>query len=163
MILFLVFILFPLLVFGTSCKKRYNDINEALGELIKMQETYINAIQNAKSADDVAKAINNYADSFTQLRPKIESFEGKYPELKESKEPPEELKDSFAKLEQSAMKLTLVSQSISKDHISSPVVQKAIERLVKLSRPPESAAPAPSKHTEDEHTAAPSAGSIYQE
>jgi hypothetical protein len=135
-------LLLPGLIIYTGCKKKYSDINDALSELIKMQETYINAIQGAKSAEDVAKAINDYADSFTTLRPKIESFEGKYPELKESKEPPEELKDSFQKLEQSAMKLTLVSRSISKDHISSPVVQKAIERLVKLSRPSDASAPA---------------------
>lgn len=139
---FILLLLLPALIIYTGCKKKYSDINDTLSELIKMQETYINAIQGAKSADDVAKAINDYADSFTQLRPKIEAFEGKYPELKESKEPPEELKDSFQKLEQSAMKLTLASRSISKDHISSPVVQKAIERLVKLSRPAEASGPA---------------------
>ncbi len=139
---FIPMLLLPVFIAYAECTKKYSDINDALSELIKMQETYINAIESAKSAEDVAKAINDYADSFTTLRPKIESFEGKYPELKESKEPPEELKDSFQKLEQSAMKLTLVSRSISKDHISSPVVQKAIERLVKLSRPSEASGPA---------------------
>ncbi|MCX7679817.1 MAG: hypothetical protein N2316_11460 [Spirochaetes bacterium] len=139
------FVIIPVVIANGQCKKRYADINDALTELIKMQETYINAIQKAKTAEDVAKAINDYADSFTQLRPKIESFEGKYPELKEAKEPPEELKENFAKLEQSAMKLTLASKSISKEHISSPVVQQAIDRLVKLSRRPESSVPMPNE------------------
>lgn len=130
---FICFISFALIA-NFACKKRYSEINDALTELISMQEKYTNAIQNAKTADDVAKAINDYADSFLQLRPKIESFEGKYPELKEAKEPPEELKENFAKLEQSAMKLTMVSQSISKEHITAPVVKQAIDRLVKISK-----------------------------
>ncbi len=130
------FILLPalILLFGVGCKGgKYSDINDALNDLIKMQETYVTAIQNAQNAGDVAKAIERYADNFIKLKPRIESFEKKYPELKLSKEPPEELKENFDRLQKSAEKLATASMSMLK-YLESPEVQKAIERLKDLSK-----------------------------
>ncbi|MBP7584978.1 MAG: hypothetical protein KBA61_13135 [Spirochaetes bacterium] len=122
------------LLFGAGCKRgKYSDINEALDDLISIQESYITAIQNAQNAGDVAKAINSYADSFMKLKPRIESFEQKYPELKQSKEPPEELKGNFERLQKSAEKLATASMTMLK-YLEAPEVQKAIERLKELSK-----------------------------
>jgi len=122
------------LLFGAGCKSgKYSDINDALNDLIKIQEAYITAIQNAQNAGDVAKAINSYADNFIKIKPRIESFEQKYPELKLSKEPPEELKENFERLQKSAEKLATASMSMLK-YLEAPEVQKAIERLKDLSK-----------------------------
>jgi superfamily I DNA and/or RNA helicase len=122
------------LLFGAGCKSgKYSDINEALNDLIKIQDSYVTAIQGAQNAGDVAKAINSYADNFMKIKPRIESFEQKYPELKISKEPPEELKENFERLQKSAEKLATASMSMLK-YLEAPEVQKAIERLKELSK-----------------------------
>lgn len=122
------------LLFGAGCKSgKYSDINDALNDLIKIQDAYVTAIQGAQNAGDVAKAINSYADSFMKIKPRIESFEQKYPELKVSKEPPEELKENFERLQKSAEKLATASMSMLK-YLEAPEVQKAIERLKELSK-----------------------------
>ena len=132
-----------ILLFGAGCKSgKYSDINDALNDLIKIQDEYVTAIQNAKGASDVAKAINNYADSFIKIKPKIESFEQKYPELKLSKEPPEELKGNFDRLQKSAEKLATASMAMLK-YLEAPEVQKAIERLKDLSKRDEEQAAQP--------------------
>ena len=119
---------------GAACKSgKYSDINSALDDLIAIQDSYITAIQGAQNAGDVAKAINSYADSFIKLKPRIESFEQKYPELKQSKEPPAELQDAFKRLEKSAEKLATASMSMLK-YLEAPEVQQAIERLKDLSK-----------------------------
>ena len=122
------------LAFGLACGGgKYGDVKDALNDLIAMQEDYITAIQGAQNAGDVAKAINKYTDKFLQIKPRLESFEQKYPELKTQKEPPAELKDSFERLTRSAEKLATASFSLMK-YLGDPEVQKATERLKELGK-----------------------------
>jgi hypothetical protein len=130
----LVMLLSLVLLFGVACSGgKYGDIKDALNDLIDMQEEYINTIQKAQAASDVASAINRYADRFIQIKPRLESFEQKYPELKKQKEPPEELKESFEKLTKSAERLATASMTMLK-YLNDPEVQKATERLKNLNK-----------------------------
>ena len=138
------------LLFGAGCKGgKYSDINDALNDLIKIQDAYVTAIQSAQGAGDVAKAINSYADSFIKIKPRIESFEQKYPELKLSKEPPEELKENFDRLQKSAEKLATASMAMLK-YLEAPEVQKAIERLKDLSKRDEAEAAGPDQQQQSQ-------------
>lgn len=130
----LVLFLSVVLLFGFACSGgKYGDIKDALNDLIDMQEEYIKTIEKAQGASDVASAINRYADRFVQIKPRLQSFEQKYPELKQQKEPPAELKESFERLTQSAQKLATASMAMLK-YLGDPEVQKATERLKNLNK-----------------------------
>ncbi len=112
---------------------KYSDLKNSLNDLVKIQDDYVAAIEKAGGAKDVAAAINKYTDSFLKMKPVLESYENKYPELKTSKEPPSELRDSFEKLQKSAEKLATASMTMLK-YINDPEVQKATERLKELNK-----------------------------
>ncbi len=107
---------------------KYADIKDTLNTLIDIQESYISSMEKAQNAKDVATAINRYTDGFFRIKPRLDSFGERYPELKTQKQPPEELKEIYDRLTQTGVKFVNTLPTLIK-YRSDPEVQQARERL----------------------------------
>jgi Tfp pilus assembly protein PilO len=87
----LVLISLSALVFSGNCAKgKYNDMAVAMEKQKNLQNEFINKMDKADNAKDVASALSAYSKSMADLEPVFAELEKKYPELQEL---PEELKD----------------------------------------------------------------------
>ncbi len=91
-------ILFVLILgFGmiNGCGKgKYDDVIEYNDQFVSITKEYVNGLNNAENGKDVAKAMNNYADEFKKLIPKMNEVNQKFPELQNMKDLPKELIES---------------------------------------------------------------------
>ncbi len=112
---------------------QYGDVKDFLKEMISVQDTYISAVEKAKSPDDFVKAIEKFGASFIGLADKSVELKAKYPDIdKWDNNPPEELKADFEKLEQSSEKMENIfkNENVQK-HMMDPKVLQAFMDLGK--------------------------------
>ena len=114
-----------------GCAGKYDDIKKVNREYMALVQGYIDDLDKTESAQDAAKAINRFADGMEKLWPKMKALAEKYPELKDSNNVPEELKEVREdaaevgkKMGDSMMKLM--------PYMQDPEVQKAQKRLQEL-------------------------------
>ena len=128
----IVALIFSLVACGGSGGK-YGDVKDFINEMISAQDDYISAVEKAKSPDDVVKAIENFGTSFIGLADKSVELKAKYPEIDTwDKNPPEELKADFEKVDNSSEKMEKVfmNENVRK-HMMDPKVLQAFMDLGK--------------------------------
>ncbi len=108
--------------------EKYADAKECNEEVIKVMDDYVAELDKSKNAADVAKAINGFADKMEALVPKMKKLAEKYPELEDTDNLPEELKESQAKAQAVGQKIAASMMKIM-PYMSDPEVQKAQERM----------------------------------
>ena len=89
-------------------------------------------MENAQSAQDVAKALNNHTDQLKKILPRLEKLGDKYPELEDKDTFPEELKTVQEKMEKTSQNYARAMMKIS-PYMNDPAVQKAMEYMNKNS------------------------------
>ena len=112
----------------SGCGGKYSDAVEANEAFIEMMEAYVESLEKADGAEDVAKAMNRYADAMEDLLPRMKHIAEKYPELNDQNNPPEELKESQKKSEEVGRKM-IITMVKAKPYLSDPEVQKALKRF----------------------------------
>ena len=85
-------------------------------------------LDKSGNAKDVAKAINHFADKMEAIMPRMKKLAEKYPELKDTSNVPEELRDSQKKAEAAGRKIAGSMMKIM-PYMADPEVQKAQERM----------------------------------
>jgi len=104
-------------------------------ESIAAQEALIKDIDAATNANDVAKAINSYADAIEVMQPKIKQLQAKYPELNDANaQMPKELLDLEQKQAALSQKLTTSMMEKMPKYATDKEVMKASMRLAKISQ-----------------------------
>lgn len=111
-----------------GCGDKYSDAKKATEEYIALVEDYVEDLDAADNAKDVAKAMNRFADGLEDLWPRMRKISEKYPELKDKSNPPEELKESQKRAEQMGMKLAGSMMKLM-PYMMDSEVQKAQKRL----------------------------------
>ncbi|MFC2167237.1 hypothetical protein ACFLQZ_04665 [Acidobacteriota bacterium] len=105
---------------------KYSDIKPIMKKFNENTEKWIESMEKADTAKKVAAALSDYVNTMKELQVKMTEMEAKYPELTNMSDPPEELKEEAAKMEEVMTKMmpTMIkAQQFSND----PDVQKALE------------------------------------
>lgn len=111
-----------------GCGDKYSDANKMNEKFINLMESYIEDLNKADNAKEVAKAMNRYAKGMEDLWPKMQKLSEKYPELKDENNPPEELKESQKRAEEVSKKI-FAAMMKTMPYMMDPEVQKAQQRL----------------------------------
>ncbi|MCG8688156.1 MAG: hypothetical protein MI892_24990 [Desulfobacterales bacterium] len=110
-----------------------SDGSSEAGKLIKKQadvtEEYIDGLEKADTADEVAKAITKYTEGMKKLIPSLQEFNKKYPEYQQGKVP-EGLEKEAKRLEEISAKLPGAMMK-TMSHMMDPKVQAAMEQMGK--------------------------------
>ncbi len=117
---------------GISCKQRsekYSDVRDYLKKNIAIQEEYLQGIENARSAKDVASAMNAFAEKLKAINPIMKALMEKYPEIVSEKNIPAELNDIMEEQNRLAGKIHDASMKNVSPHINSPEVVEATKNL----------------------------------
>jgi len=129
-------ILFSLVVAG-GCKSdrqdKYSEMRSYIGEIIALQSDYAANLEKAENPKDVAESIDIYADSLVEISKKGKKIEERYPELKnmDKKNPPEELKSEFEKLNKVSGQIAARSLKQMEKYSTDKEVIQAIQRMGK--------------------------------
>lgn len=107
---------------------KYADSIEVNQKFVQLMEDYVNTLETASSADQVAKAMNKFADGVEVLAPKIKALTEKYPELRDPENLPEALKASQEKAEELGKKMAGSFMKIM-PFMRDPGVQAAQKRV----------------------------------
>ena len=110
---------------------KYADAKAIMNKYIDVVEKYLDSLEKANNAKDVAKAINHFADDLETVMPAMKKMAEKYPELKDHNNPPPELKEDQAR----AMAIgKRMGQSFAKiaPYMNDPDVAKAQKRIMKV-------------------------------
>lgn len=106
----------------------YDEVVAVNTKFIDAMETYLEDVDGADSASDMADAIDAYAEKIEEIAPQLKAVVAKFPELKDNSKVPEELK---ALQERSAAMAKKIPASIMKSmkYMKDSEVQEAQNRL----------------------------------
>jgi hypothetical protein len=94
-----------LALLGCSSGQDYSEAVEINTKFIDAMESYIADIDKAENADDVADAIEAYAQKVEELAPQMKAIAAEHPEWKDMGKVPEELKPIQEKAKQIASQI----------------------------------------------------------
>jgi hypothetical protein len=89
-----------------TCGGQYGDVKAFINDMVSIQEDYISSVKNAKNPDDVVGATRQFGDRFLGLSARSSELKKKYADIATwDKNPPEALREDFARIEQVSGKL----------------------------------------------------------
>lgn len=111
---------------------KYADIKAHMAEVIAANESYVNSLEKAANAKDVAQAINELSGKMEVLTRRQEELEKTYPELKtiDRNNPPVDLKEQYERLNALGERKITASIKIMK-YMIDPEVMKASQELAR--------------------------------
>jgi hypothetical protein len=117
-----------LAVLGCSGGQDYSDAVKINTKFVDAMGSYIEDIDKAQSASDVADAIDAYAEKIDGLAPQMKAIASQHPEWKEMGKVPEELKPIQEKAKQMASQIPNTFMKTMK-YMSDNQVREAHKRL----------------------------------
>lgn len=126
--LVLVLMLICLMPFLSNCGGKYDEVVSLNGEFVEVMEDYVENLDKADSAKTVAAAMNDFSDKMEDLAPRLKEMSQKYPELKDTKNLPDELRASQKKSEELGKRMA-GSMMKMMQFMMSPEVQAAQQRM----------------------------------
>ena len=120
--------MFLTLMAFTSCGGgKYDDVKKTVDKMVKETDKFVSALDKADDAKAVTKAINSYNSVMVKAYEDFNKLEEKYPELGGTA-PPEELKDTMAKMEGMAQSLMGASVKLIQ-YAMDPEVAEAMGKM----------------------------------
>ncbi len=110
---------------------KHRDARVLMTDQAKVTEEYINSLEKAQDADEVAAAINQYTDGLKEMVPRIRAFREKYPNFSawaSGGEAPEELQQEVERLNKATEKIQAATMKMMK-YMMSPEVQEAMKNM----------------------------------
>lgn len=106
---------------------QYADFKSLMQDMLDTTYIYIEEMNSAQSAEEVASAIENYALAMRELEPRMDAMDEKYPDITEE-DYPEELEETMAAygemmvpMEEAMMKMF--------EYVAEPAVQEAMQLM----------------------------------
>ncbi len=109
---------------------KYAEAKKLMNQYADATEAYVADLEKVASADDAANALNKYADEMEKLGPKMKALGEKFPELKNQKEPPAEMKAEIDRIGAAMQKMIPAMQKAGQ-YMMDPKVQEAQQRFTK--------------------------------
>jgi hypothetical protein len=119
-------ILFAGVVYGGG---KYAEVKPFVEKMAVSLEKFITDMEKAENADAVAAALDAYTKVMKELAPKAKEILKKYPELKDEKTHPQELKPMLAKVEELGKKMFGVMGKLQQ-FTNDPKVKEANKRFM---------------------------------
>ena len=119
------------IVMGACTNGKYADIKAIMDKIVQANDTLVASMDKAEDAQAVAAAIAIYTESIKAEQASFRDMMRKYPEVKESREPPEELKESVDKLNTMNDKL-LTAMTKIQNYAEDKAVQAAVKKMSEL-------------------------------
>ena len=94
-------------------------------------ENFINGMEKAEDSQAVVKTLNAFSAEMSDLKPKLQALEKKYPEIKDQENAPEELKPMMKQVEDLSARMINAMMKLYQFG-DDPDVQKAAEAMNKL-------------------------------
>lgn len=116
--------LLSLPIFGQN----YDYARQTFQEMIRVYNTFIELMDKAATADEVAQAIHRFADGLESLEPRLIEMERRYPEFESMEEPPAALADVAEEMEDLSMEIFGAFMKMIEFAESSQVAE-ALQRL----------------------------------
>ncbi len=107
---------------------KYAEAKKVMKKQAEIGMAYVNALESANSAGDVASAINTYADGMEKLVPDINKMMKDLPEIQNREALPQELTEESAQMNEANDKIQAASKKLF-EYIADPEVQKALEHM----------------------------------
>ncbi|HNR88075.1 MAG TPA: hypothetical protein PKM65_07030 [Spirochaetota bacterium] len=121
------------LVSGCDSLGKYGEAKRALNDFAEAMDAYSAALEKSATPADVVAATDAYTKRLEVIMPKIRELEKKNPESRNQSEPPAELKDVVARVQESQKRMVKNSVDIFlMKYPSDADVQKANMRLVEV-------------------------------
>ena len=114
-----------------SCAPKYADLNDVMGKMIAATDTLVADVDKAADAKAMAAAVTAYTEALKAQQGKFKEVMAKYPELKDAKEPPKELKANVDKLNAMGEKL-MAAMGKLQTYAADPEVQAAVQKMTEL-------------------------------
>jgi cell division protein FtsB len=86
LILFATVVVFLFSLTACGGGGKYADAKRLMEKQVQLFEDFINALDKAGSANDVAAALNDFSDEMQKMVPQMKELQEKYPELKDAKD-----------------------------------------------------------------------------
>jgi hypothetical protein len=110
---------------------KYADLKPVVKKFNSNTEKFIAAMESADSAEKVASALTDFAKIMAGLKTDMEKMEEKYPELKDMSDPPPELEEDGAKMQELMMKMGTVMMK-AMEYQDDEAVKAAMEEFQKV-------------------------------
>ena len=108
---------------------RYGEVRPIVEKMTVSLEKFITDLQKAENADAVVTALDAYTNVMKELAPKAKELLKKYPELKDEKTHPQELKPLLKKMDELGKKMFGVLGKIQQ-FADDPRVKEANKRFL---------------------------------
>ncbi len=118
-----------ILSFPLTAQRKYEDVFRFMGEMNRIQSGYLAALKSARGSAQVASAIRKFGDDVARIMPQIKKLEEKYPELKDDKKIPADLKPVLEESMRLSRELADVSLKIMHEYRNDKEVMKAVEEM----------------------------------
>ena len=128
---------FPLLILTLAAllaacgAPAYADLRAVLDKILTATDTLVSSMDKAKDAKAVGAAISAYTEAVKAEQAGFQAMMKKYPDLKDAKDPPKELKESVDKLNSMGEKLMAAMTKIQ-TYAEDPVVKEAVQKMSEL-------------------------------
>ena len=93
---------------------KYADAKKVMEDFVSATNDFVNGLEKADDAASTAAVINTYADEMKDITAEMKKIQEKYPEIKDQKNPPEELKEVVAQVEEVMPKMMGAMMKIAK-------------------------------------------------
>jgi hypothetical protein len=107
---------------------KYEDVKPLIEKMSGAFEKFITDMEKAENADAVVAALDAFAEVMKKLGPKVREITKKYPELKDEKTHPEELKPLLKKMDELGKKMFGVLGKLQQ-FANDPKVKEAYKRF----------------------------------
>lgn len=107
---------------------KYDQAKKIMKKQAEISTAYVNGLESAENAKDVADAINSYTDEMEKLIPDINKMMKDLPEIMNNETVPQEVAEESAQLAEASEKIQAASTKLFK-YITDPEVQKALEHM----------------------------------
>ena len=95
---------------------------------VTVTEQYVNGLEKAQSADDVATTINRYTDGMKELLPMILEFDKKYPDYKKTGVAPSGMEKEAARMDAISTRIQPAMMKAMR-YMHNPKVQQAMQNM----------------------------------
>jgi hypothetical protein len=120
--------IFVLMLFACGGGGKYADAKKAMENFISATEDFVADLEKADDGKSVAVAINSYAEVMKDVGAEMKALAEKYPEIKDQKNPPEELKAVVKKMEEVMPKMMGAMMKLAK-YAEDPDVMAAQKKM----------------------------------
>lgn len=110
---------------------KYADIKAVMEKIVEANDIMVTSLDKANDAKAVSSAINIYTESIKAEQASFQGMMKKYPELKEAKDPPKELKESVDKLNSMGERL-LTAMTKLQTYAEDKDVKAAVKKMAEL-------------------------------